>query len=216
MPKADETLSITDLQHSLEGLRGVRGARVEIQGDEITAVRVLVVPERRTQETIGEVVSIASDLFDVAIDPERVEVLRVAGPLSQEGDRRRKLSGISIERLGQRFHAKVVLELGGDVLVGESDSPSEQGFEFRSVARATLDGLRELLDEDIDLDSVQVLPIGNGRLAVVMLARGGEMLLGTALVRLDEHDAIARATLDALNRTLGARQARQPVMKLVR
>lgn len=216
MPKADEALPSLDLQHSLEGLRGVRGARVEAQGTEVMAVRVLVVPERGTQQTIADVRALASDAFDTEIDPERIEVLRVAEPLEEEGGRRRKLSGIAIERSDQRFQARVVLELGGDVLVGESDSPTEQSFEFRSVARATLEGLRELHDYDIALESVQVLPIGNGRLAAVTLGRGEETLLGTALVRLDEHDAIARATLDAVNRTISAPRENPTVMRLVR
>jgi hypothetical protein len=216
MPKADETLDGLDLQRSLEELRGVRGARVEAQGDEVIAVRVLVVPERGTQETVSDVRAVAATLFDLEIDPARIEVLRVAEPLAVEGGRRRKLSGIAIERSADRFHARVVLELGGDVLVGESDSPTEQGFEFRSVARATLEGLRELLNSKIDLDSVQVLPIGNGRLAVVTLARGGQTLVGTALVRLDEHDAIARATLDAVNRTISSPKEQPKAMRLVR
>jgi hypothetical protein len=216
MPEADKSLSGLDLQHSIEELRGVRGARVEVQGSEVIAIRVLVVPERRTQETISAVRSIAFELFDIEIDPDRIEVLRVAEPLAREGGRRRKLSNIAIERSEQRFHARVVLELGGDVLVGESDSPTEQGFEYRSVARATLLGLRELLDNDLDLDSVHVLPIGNGRLAVVTLGRGEETLVGTALVRLDEHDAIARATLDAVNRVISAPREQAKVMRLVR
>jgi hypothetical protein len=125
------------------------------------------------------------------------------------------LSAIAIERSNERFYARVVLELGGDVLVGESDSPTEPSFEYRSVARATLQGLNELLSQDLDLDSVQVLPVGSSRLAVVTLGREGEILVGSALVRLDEHDAIARATLDAVNRTIAAPDQRQNFIRLV-
>lgn len=216
MPEADGALPRLDLQRSLEELRGVRGARVDMHGREVVAVRVLVVPERDTKQTISDVRALASDRFDLGIDPDRIEILRVADPVAKNESRRRKLSGIAIERSNHRFHARVVLELGGDVLVGESDGPTERGFEHRSVARATLHGLHELLHRKVDLDSVQVFSIGNARLAVVTLRHEGEVLVGSALVRLDDHDAIARATLDALNRTIGGSGEREDVMRLVR
>ena len=215
MPKADGLIPSVDLQRCLEELHGVRGARVDVQGNEISAVRVLVVPERDTQQTITEVRSRAAERFAVDLDPERIEVLRVAEALQNTVARRRKLSSIAIERSDDKFRARVVLELGGDVLVGESDAPTERSFEHRSVARATLDGLRELLTEKIDLESVLVIPVGGARLAVVTFGREGETLVGSALVRLDDHDAIARATLDAVNRTIGAPNGRKGMMRLV-
>jgi hypothetical protein len=213
-PKADRALPRLELQQSLEDLRGVRGARVEVQEFSVTAIRVLVIPERDTDETIEEVRKLAARVYGIDVDPNDVEVLRVAESIDASGARRRRLSSISIERSDQRFHARVVLELGGDVLVGESDSPTEQSFENRSVARAILHGLRELLDQPIDLSSVQILSAGTSRLAVVTLSREGETLVGSALVRLDEHDAIARATLDAVNRTITGPATRRDVIRL--
>lgn len=183
-------------------------------GSDITAIRVLVVPERETERTIDDVTRLARSALGSDIEPDKIEILRVADALEEAGTRRRKLSGIAIERSDERFHARVVLELGGDVLVGESDSPTERGFEYRSVARATIQGLSELSEDDLVLDSVQVMPMGDSRLAVVTLGRGTETLVGSALVRLDEHDAIARATLDAVNRTIGAPGGRQEYVRL--
>jgi hypothetical protein len=214
MPRADGAQPRLELQRSIEELRGVRGARVEVQGPNVTAIRVLVVPERDTGGTIRDVRRLASQHFDLEVDPDSIEILRVAEPLEKPGARRRRLSGIAIERSNERFHARVVLELDGDVLVGECDSPTERSFEYRSVARATILGLKELLDQDVDLDSVQVMSVGNSRLAVVTLGRGGEILVGCALVRLDDHDAIARATLDAVNRTIAAPAGRRDVVQL--
>jgi len=209
MPEADKTPSVLDFQRTLEELRGVRGARVEIQGSDVTAIRVLVIPERETGQTIADVRTLAASILGTEVDPQRIEILRVAGPVQQASVRQRKLSGMSIERSQEWFHARVALELDGDVLVGESGSPSERGFEYRSVARATLQSLLELLEGPIDLDTVQILPMGDSQLAVVILGRNDETLVGTALVRLDEHDAIARATLDAVNRSVTASGASQ-------
>jgi hypothetical protein len=210
-PKADRAQPHLELQQSLEELRGIRGARVEVQGTSVTAIRVLVIPERDTSETIEDVRKLADRAFDIDVDPNNVEVLRVAEPIDAGGGRRRRLSSISIERSDERFRVRVVLELGGDVLVGESDSPTDQSFEYRAVARAILLGLQELLIQPIDLSSVQVVSAGNSRLAVVTLNREGETLVGSALIRLDEHDAIARATLDAVNRTITGPSRREVI-----
>jgi hypothetical protein len=213
-PKADRAQPHLELQQSLEDLRGVRGARVEVQGSSVTSIRVLVIPERDTDETIEDVQKLAARAFHLNVDPNNVEVLRVSESVDAPGARRRRLSSISIERSDERFRARVVLELGGDVLVGESDSPTEQSFEYRAVARAILHGLRELLTQPIDLSSVQVISAGSSRLAVVTLNKEGETLVGSALIRLDEHDAIARATLDAVNRTLAGPGSRREVIHL--
>lgn len=189
------------LENSITELRGVRRARVESAEDgSINAVRVLVIPELSTHDVLAEVMVVVGP-----VDPGSIQILRttevVPNPLQ-----RRKLSSIATERSATGFKARVVLELGGDTLIGESDSPSERSFEHRSIARATLESMKELLVDRVELESVDLLQEGAGQLAIVTLRRNGSTLVGTALVRVDQHDAIARATLDALNRYLTAPQ----------
>ena len=190
------------LESSITELLGVRRARVELEDKRVKAVRVLVIPERPTRDLVAEVTAVLAR-HGYSVEPGAVQVLRtsegVRGPLQ-----RRRLSSISTERTATRFRARIVLELGGDVLIGEDDSPSEQSFEHRSIARATLESMRELLTHPVDLESVEVLQAGASELAVVTLRRNESTLVGSAIIRVDHHDAIARATLDALNRQLTA------------
>ena len=188
------------LESSIAELRGVRRARVELEDNLIKTVRVLVIPERSSRDVVAEVRGIISR-HGYRVDSDAIQVLRTSDTAGSPLQRR-KLSSIATERTATRFKARVCLELGGDVLIGEDDSPSEKSFEHRSIARATLQSVRELLDHPVDLDSVDVLQAGAAHLAVVTLRRNGSTLVGSALIRLDHHDAIARATLDALNRQL--------------
>ena len=193
------------LENQLTELRGVRRARVESGEDgSISAVRVLVIPELATKDILAEVLAVVRQ-NGATVDPSSIQILRanegVPDPLQ-----RRRLSSIATERSATGFKARVMLELGGDTLIGESDSPSEQGFEHRSIARATLESMKELLVERVELESVDLLQAGAGQLAIVSLRRDAGPLVGSALVRVDHHDAIARATLDALNRYLTAPQ----------
>lgn len=193
------------LEDSIAELRGVRQARVETNGSGISSVRVLVVPERATDDTIERVLQVIRNETGESIDRDAVEVLH-AGRAASKWPQRRRLSTLATERTPERFKARVVLDLAGDVLEGESDSPNEKAFTLRSVARATLHSLRELMPRSLALESVHLFNTGAHELAIVALTHGGQTLVGSALVRVDEHDAIARATLDAVNRSVTAAQ----------
>jgi len=194
---------IRELQRAITSLRGVRGARVQLDASGVGHVRVLVVPERDVAQTVSDVREAVLRRLRVDIDPERIEVVvagRAAGVSLQP--RRRKLALLAIERENGRFTARVALDLDGDRLIGASQAPSLRKFERRSVAGAVLEGIKELIDQPVHLDEVALISMGDVRLAVVTVLRGSHTLIGSALVRNDEHDAIARATLHATNRVL--------------
>jgi hypothetical protein len=194
---------IRELQRALTSLPGVRGARVQFDAAGKARVRVLVVPERDVAETVRDVRGMALGRLRVDIDPARIDVLSVGdatGP--RRAVHRRKLASLAVERSNGRFVARVSLDLAGDRLVGVSEVPSVHRFECRSVATAVLEGVRELVQDRIMLDEVEIISMGEARLAVVTLERGSRPLIASALVRSDDYDAIARATLHALNRVL--------------
>ena len=203
MSATDDAGTVRRLENSIGELRGVRRARVDVDGGVIQSVRVLVIPERSSAEILDEVRSIVERDAGARIPRDAIEILRSSGYTS-DSLQRRKLSSIATERSQDRFKARVVLELGGDSLVGESESQSEKTFELRSIARATLDSLRKLMVGPLDLELVDLLHMGSHELALVAVRHDRGTLVGSALVKLDHHDAIARATLDALNRYLSA------------
>jgi hypothetical protein len=101
----------------------------------------------------------------------------------------------------------VTLAFGGDVFVGSASGSSAIASRPRLVARATLDALGELLGTPADIEHSTVIPVGSRAVAVSVLQvqapRTGEQVLsGSAVVRGDEADAVARSVLDALNRRL--------------
>ena len=212
LPVADDG-AVRRLEGLIAELHGVRQARLQIKEGSIEAVRVLVIPERDPAQVIHEVRSLISKEAGENLTREAIEILR-SGNVPASASRRR-LSSIQTERTPDRFKARIVLELGGDTLVGESDSPSERSLEYRSIARATLASLRKLLRGAIDLESVEVLNSGSHQLALVALRSGAGPLVGSALVKFDHHDAVARATLDALNRYLSAPQRTHNGSRLV-
>ncbi|HEX2196347.1 MAG TPA: hypothetical protein VHJ76_05410, partial [Actinomycetota bacterium] len=183
-------------------LRGVRAARIHARAGAVEAVRVLVVPERDPGEIVHEIQGMVWAHLGAELDAHAIEVMKASAGTPNGRPKRRKLSSLATKRAGGRFTSQVILELDGDLLIGEDDSPAGTRFEHRSVAEAVLDAVRRLASEPLELASADFVEMGDCRIAAVVVERAAGTLLGSSVVTLDEHDAIARATLDAINRLL--------------
>lgn len=168
-------------------------------GSDEVEVTVLALPERSEEQTVADVRLLARR---AGLDLHDLKVRVMGAGRKAELLPRRKLSSLSTKRYGERFTAQVTLELEGDSLVGEVDVPVGRRFEYRSVARAVLNSVSCLIPYALQLEHVEVLTFGAERLAVVSISSRDDILVGSALVRGDELDSIARATLDAINRVL--------------
>lgn len=76
------------------------------------------------------------------------------------------------------------------------------------MARAVLQSVRRLIPYALQLENVDIFNFGAERLAVVSISSKSDTLVGSAFVRADELDAIARASLDAVNRVIDLRTNR--------
>ena len=65
---------------------------------------------------------------------------------------------------------------------------------------AVLDALRGSLRQAPAISGIEVVEMGTHSVVLVALDLGHRFVTGTASVTLDIHDAVTRATLDALNR----------------
>jgi hypothetical protein len=191
------------LEEAVGKLRGVRGARADLDPAGSPSVRALVLPESDPSAIAGAIDSLARS-SGLALAPDSIEILRADLP-GNGRSRRRRLASLSVTRSDDGFSARVTLELNGDVLLGEVEGSSGRRFEMRSIALAVLDGLGDLIGSQAQLDSVNLLQVGDTRLAIVQLNTSTDSLIGSALVRYDEHDAVARATLAAVNRVVAER-----------
>lgn len=194
---------VSELEVAVAALRGVRAARVDATASGLESVRVLVVPERDPADVVTEIQGMVWAHLGTALETHAIEVMKAKSRTSEDGrPKRRKLSSLSTKRAAGLFTAQVILELDGDLLIGEDESPAGRRFEPRSVAEAVLAAIRQIVEEPLELDSADFLEMGDCRIAAVVVNRPSDLLLGSALVTFDDHDAVARATLDAVNRLL--------------
>ncbi len=191
-----------DLRRALISLPGVRDARVEISGNDVTRLVVVAIPER-TPSALLPPIRFAAAQRGLVLDPELIEILTVRSRDPAKGERR-KLAQMSITRGEGDFHVRVSMTLHGDVLVGESQSqPSD---ELNGVAAAVVRSLSSATSRHLSVKSVDELAVGPDRLVVVTVADGEQLLIGSADVGDDPFTATARATLKAVNRVLALPQ----------
>ena len=113
---------------------------------------------------------------------------------------RLELVGTSISRGPDVFEAAVKLRATGAELVGRAQGRTHASGERRVVAMAVLDALRGSLRQPPAISGIEVVEMGTRSVVLVALDLGHRFVTGTASVTLDIHDAVTRATLDALNR----------------
>jgi hypothetical protein len=189
------------LQGELVEQRGIRRARVDVDPSGAVLVEVLAVPELPEAVVRRRVLDLARSRLGAGANVSVSVVFAARHGLRRGEHPRRKLSSLITRRTHERFSTQVILSRGGDVATGESECHPLHHPE-RSVAQAVVDGLYDVADRPVELHDVATVEVGEATLAVVSLSFGDRYLLGSAEVRFDVAEAIARATLHALNRSL--------------
>jgi hypothetical protein len=171
----------------------------------------------------------AADVADVAVElaetePATQPATEPATEWSEEGEpvdddaaeeateddaapARPAIAAIAVRTSGAEAEAEVWLEFAGEAFSGSADGPAAAHHRPRLVAQATLSALDPLLGVSVEVDSATVIKVGGNPVALVVLTvsvprLSAQSVSGSAVLRGDEADAVARAVLDALNRRL--------------
>jgi hypothetical protein len=216
---------LPELEDALRQVPGIRAVSVVTGPDSVpTEIHIVASRTKGAKQVVRDVQSLALAAHGIDIDHRIVSVVQfddgdVNAPAvirlpdtpervaSSDSMPRPLIASISIRTAGSEADASVVVSTGDDSYEGRSIGPSTMSHRHTLVARATLDAVGELLGLPAEIEFATVTPMGTRRMAAcviqVAVPRVGELVLtGSALVRNDEADAVARAVLDALNRRL--------------
>ena len=215
---------LPELEDALRALPGVQAVSIVTTGDAVpTEVHVLASPGKPAKAIVRDVQSLAMASFDQEIDhriisvvqigeaPQVIDLDQAAPDAERLGEpsplRRPVIAAVSMLTSEQEATATVSLRVGHDVHDGSATGSSARSQRSRLVAVATLDALRELLGMRCEIEAAQVTDAGSQQVALVVLSLtvprvGQQLLTGSAVVRDDPADAVARSVLAALNRQL--------------
>ncbi len=217
---------LPEFEDALRHIPGVRAASVVTGADACpTEIHVVADHAKGAKQVVRDVQSLAIASYDLDIDHRIISVVQfddrgepgLTGALrlpdapdmsTVDSVSRPLISSISVRTTGAEADASITITTGETSYEGRSIGPAAMSHRHVLIARATLDAVGELLGLPTEVEFATVSTMGNRKLATciiqVALPRIGELVVtGSALVRSDEADAIARAVLDALNRRLG-------------
>lgn len=213
-----------DIERAILRIQGIQAARVVPgAGGRISEVHVLAGRERGAKQLVRDVQSVILTNFGVDIDYRTVSIVQlddaghsinpIADTSRQEAvvvpaEPRPAIVRLQTETASFTTEVRVAIQVNSHEKAGAARGPSTSGL--RLVASATIDAVTDLLNASaVEVQTAELLTVGNVQVAVVVLrlatSRGEQLLTGSAIVRKDANDAIARATLDGLNRVIGAR-----------
>ena len=217
---------------ALRDVPGVADADLEpdVEGGGMGLLRLGLTPGFDEVAVATSVGRLLRERFGLGVDAERVQLVEDAEvteepelePVDQPAhtsnghahgdirDARPAIVRMHLVSSGLDITATVTLSLDGRVETGEATGTATQSGVQRAVALATLKAVEHLTDEQarFELDHLDLTPTGRDRTVIagitLVTATGSERLTGAAVVREDVRQAVIRATLDALNRRLGA------------
>jgi hypothetical protein len=203
---------LPELEASLGRLPGVQAVRV-VTGPtaQPTEVHVLASRDKTPKQLVRDIQSVAMAQFDLELDHRIVSVVQFddadqAGSVG--GGARVLIATITAQTTGLESTATVTLASAGTLYDGNATAPATASSRARLIARATLQAIGALMPVGAcDIEYAQITQVGGREVAVsivqLVTPDGESIVTGSALVRGDEADAVARSVLDALNRRLG-------------
>lgn len=213
----DQPTDTAALAVALEGILsripGIRAARVVSDKDRISEIHIVAGTDRAPKQLVRDIQSAAKATFDVDIDYRTVSIVQIdeeaptvaPAVLATDGSRL-PLVRVVGSTSGQLCSMEVVLRQGDLELVGRVKGAASAADLL--VARATLQAVSSLLSDSVgEILGVGISRIGDAEIAVVGVSlispSGTRQVSGSAIVAAEAKDAIARATLDAVNRVAG-------------
>lgn len=200
-----------ELEASLGRLPGVQAVRVVTGPDaKPTEVHVLASRDKTPKQIVRDIQSLAMAQFDMEVDHRIVSVVQFDEAETRGPNAPRVLiATITAQTTGLESTATVTLASGGTLFDGTASAPATPSSRPRLIARATLNAVAALMPVGAcDIEYAQIAQIGGREVAVsvvqLVTPEGETIVTGSALVRGDESDAVARSVLDALNRRLAS------------
>ncbi len=202
-----------DAEEVIRRLRGVSAVRVDVgNGGTIERVHVLSTAERSPRVVAADVIAALGAELAIALEPGQIRVATLrpgqkeAGPAPVRA--RLKLVGVTFSTLRSTAEVKVQLEHEGLLYEGAASGPNSSAHRLELVGEATLRAVETYLRSQglFLLEGAAVVPLASYEVALAVVSWLGpdeELLSGSSIVRDDPREAVVRAVLDAVNRSVG-------------
>lgn len=205
-----------EIERALESVVGMVAVRVVPGFDRpVDELHALVNGDRSPKQVVRDVQSLLYTRFDLSIDHRVISVVQLTDDdpivnLEAADAHRPALTRLSVTQTGEECSVTVVItDSDGVEHVGNAAADvAPSRHQHSATAQATLQALDDLtpVGTGLSLHAVDLAQCGGVQVALAVVdvrsPRSRATLTGSAPVRRGDMDAVARATLDAVNRIL--------------
>lgn len=218
---------LRELEDELCRLPGVHAVRiVGDRSERPIEVHVLADQAKTPKQTVRDIRSVAHTVFGIELDHRIISVAQLdtndantpVGIVLPTPERRARVGGVHVDNDGLRVEVRVTLADGERDYTGYAEGSIAAVARPLLVAASTLDALRQIepAADAVHLAGAELSRVGSTRVALVTVVYVEPPLelfvSGSAIVRQDRDDAVARALLDSTNRRM-ARAERGPARR---
>ena len=225
---------------AIKGLRDVEAVSIQADGDDIRELHILTTSTRPAKQIVRDVQTLLLTRFSRSIDHRVVSVayanpereIAAPAPVARPAeapeaapavaDERIRFAGVNLYVSGGRAQAQVELKWKGLPRMGSASGIGARDRSHRIIAAATVAALQEYLEDELALsvEDADIVRVGRQDVAMVSLAllshRQVKSLVGCCTVEQDAQQAVALATLSALNRVVGGLRTKEPTEYVLR
>ena len=195
------------IEENIRQIESVLSTKIVLdQEHKIEEIHVVSNGHRAPKQIARDVQSVLLATYDLDVDHKKISIAQIPDDSMVRNFCRVKLTGITQETIGNRATVKVSLAKRGEdhvhTLTGINTSRNIE----RMLVESTLSAIQTLCGyEDAFLyEDIRTIPISGTSVVVVCVTgifSGREQKLsGSCIVGSDYHNAIVKATLDAVNR----------------
>jgi hypothetical protein len=195
------------LKDMIAKIDGVMNVKVVVENDEITEVHILANNLRAPKQIVRDIESSLMAAFDYRIDRKVISIAQIQTDDS-EALRRVKYSGIDFKTEGNALECTVRLLHDGDEFGEAVTGIKTAANRKKIVADAAVRTVEKILGQAY-LFNIEDVIVSTSRdityvsvLVNMVLNESEQTMVGSAIVKHDINEAIAKATLDAVNRRI--------------
>jgi hypothetical protein len=214
---------VGEIESDICTLAGVKSAHIVLGPDEleIEEIHVVASHERPPKQVVRDIESLLLNNHNMRVDHKIISIAQLKDPIAADEEAPRRARSAGMERIrfvsaksntyGLRVEVTVELERGGIPSTATANGAGSRQNKARMVAEATAEALNNFLDDDqaVAVEDIIHTDVGTRHKAVVAVLsllskRDEKVLVGSSLLQDDLPKAVVQATLDAVNRAIGA------------
>lgn len=195
------------VQDTVNKIEGVIRSKIVRENGEITELHVLANNLRSPKQISRDIESALYAMYDIKVDRNKISIAVIQSE-DVISTKRVKFNSVQLKNQLNTIECSVSLLYDDNEYAVEDVSINTSINRKKLVSKATLKAVETILGQEYIFDVQDVLINTSGDISVVtvivnvLLAGSEEVLVGSALVKNDVNESIARATLDAINRVI--------------